>query len=241
MRIHLPPSRRTATVLTALVLTALSAQGQETSKLGDLPPPPKGFDKPEVILASGASIHTRTLISCTGTAPSPLLDQVGGKRDDRGRVLTHATCEIQDEPGIWAGGDCAAVPHPGGGTCPPLGIYAMKTGTRIGRNILRHVRGKPQEPLRFTGLGDACALGGRRAVAHLKGVPLKGAFAWLLWRCFMLIYLPSTERRVRILADWLLTPLVGRDIVSLETDLRQRILERVLQSQIRDDLNRAPE
>ena len=31
------------------------------------------------------------------------------------------------------------------------------------------------------------------------------------------------------------------DIVSLETDLRQRILERLLQSQIRDDLNRAPE
>ena len=85
----------------------------------------------------------------------------------------------------------------------------------IGRNIARKVQGQPPAKVRFAGLGDACALGGYRGVAQLKGVPLKGFIAWALWRVFMLFYLPSWDRRFRTFSDWLLTPFIGRDIVSI--------------------------
>jgi NADH dehydrogenase len=172
----------------------------------------------EVILDSGERIPTRTLISCTGTAASPLLDQLGAERDERGRVITESTCSIKGCTNVWTAGDCAAVPHPRGGYCPPLATYAMMAGRQIGRNIRRQLQGRPQRELRFTGLGDACALGGRRAVAELKGVPLRGFMAWILWRLFMLYYLPTWDRRIRLMSDWFLAPLTGRDIVGLDTD-----------------------
>ena len=68
----------------------------------------------EVILNDGTVIPTRTLISCTGTAQSPLLDRIDAERDDRGRLKTDANMHLLGHTNIWAAGDCAAVPHPKG-------------------------------------------------------------------------------------------------------------------------------
>ena len=170
----------------------------------------------EAILSDGTAIPTRTIISCTGTAQSPLLDQLGVERDERGRVKTDAHLRVLGHANLWAGGDCAAVPHPKGGYCPPLAIYAITAGRQIGRNLVRHFSGRPLEPYRFTGLGDACSLGQRRAVGHLKGIQVAGFPAWLSWRLFMFLYLPLWERRIRTLIDWMIWPLIGRDIVALQ-------------------------
>jgi NADH:ubiquinone reductase (H+-translocating) len=157
-------------------------------------------------------------VSCTGTAQSPVLRPLPFERDERGRILTDESCQVLGSNHVWAGGDCSAVPHPRGDFYPPLAIYAMEAGKMIGHNIGRTLQGKTQRKVRFSGLGDACALGGRRGVAQLKGVPLKGWIAWVLWRVFMLIYLPSWDRRFRTLSDWILTPFIGRDIVSVPDD-----------------------
>ncbi|CAK0781197.1 NADH dehydrogenase [Gammaproteobacteria bacterium] len=172
----------------------------------------------EVVLNDGTRLSTRTIISCVGNAQSPLLDSLPGERDERGRVKTNELARLPGHNNLWAGGDCAAIPHPLGGTCPPLAIYAMTAGRQIGRNILRTLENRPLERYTFTGLGDACSLGHRRAVGHLKGIQLTGLPAWLVWRCFMLIYLPTWERRIRALLDWLTWPWIGRDIVSIEPD-----------------------
>ena len=65
-------------------------------------------------------------------------------------------------------------------------------------------------------MGDAASLGNRKAVGHIKGIPLLGFSAWIVWRIFMLIYLPTWDRRLRALSDWLLWPIIGRDIVSIQ-------------------------
>jgi len=170
----------------------------------------------EAILGDGTRIPTRTIISCTGTAQSPLLDQLGFERDERGRVKTDEHLQVLGQANVWAGGDCAAVPHPKGGSCPPLAIYAITTGRQIGRNLVRSFGGRPLERYRFTGLGDACSLGQRRAVGHLKGIQVAGFPAWLTWRLFMFLYLPTWERRIRTLLDWMVWPLIGRDIVAVQ-------------------------
>ena len=177
-----------------------------------------GATATDVRLDDGTSIPTRTVISSTGTASSPLLDQLPVERDDRGRVIVDDTVAVPGTTGLWAGGDCAAVPHPKGGTCPQLALFAMMHGWRIGRNILRVRAGRPPKPFGFTELGDACALGRRNAVAHLRGVPITGFAGWVLWKVFLLAFVPVWDRRLRLLLDWTLTPFTGREITQLPLD-----------------------
>jgi hypothetical protein len=107
------------------------------------------------------------------------------------------------------------VPHPDGGLCPPLAHYAQKAGTNIGVNILRSMEAKPLKPYSFNGLGEACTLGHGSAVAHLKGIPTCGWIGWIGWRFVVLtMFVPCWKRRVRLMMDWLLTLLLGRDIVN---------------------------
>lgn len=169
----------------------------------------------EVILRSGERMPTRTIITCTGMKASPLLEQFPYEGGPRGRLVTDPFCRVPGAENIWAGGDCAAVPHPDGGTCPPLAHYAQKAGSNIGTNILRAASGKPLKRYSFNGLGEACTLGHRSAIAHIKGIPACGFFAWITWRFIVLtMFVPSWTRRVRLMFDWWLTLILGRDAVN---------------------------
>lgn len=169
----------------------------------------------EAVLTTGEKIPTRTIITCTGMKSSPLLDQFPFERDPRGRLVTDQFCRVSGASNLWAGGDCAAVPHPDGGTCPPLAHYAQKAGANIGTNILREASGKPLRAYSFNGLGEACTLGHRCAIAHMKGVHSYGFLAWIGWRFIVLtMFVPSWTRRVRLMFDWWLTLILGRDVVN---------------------------
>jgi len=172
----------------------------------------------EACLSSNKKISTRTIISCTGNRQSPLFDDWSLKQDDSGRLETDEYLNVFKEQQIWAAGDCASVPHPKGGRCPPLAIFAMTQGKHIGKNIIRTIEKKPLKPYRFTGLGDACCLSRRKAVGHLYGLQVTGLLAWITWRLFMLIYLPVNNRRVRTLFDWAVWPFIGREIVSIHAN-----------------------
>lgn len=169
----------------------------------------------EAVLSNGERIPTRTIISSAGTALSPLLDQLNVQRDDRGRVETDQFTRVPSLTNVWAAGDCAAVPYPKGGTCPTLAIFAMTQGKEAGRNILRTIRGQTLKRYRFTGLGDACGLGRRRAIAQLWGIGITGIPAWIMWRSIFLVFIPTWEKRIRIVFDWLLTPFTGRDVAEI--------------------------
>ena len=171
------------------------------------------------VLNSGERMPTRTIITCTGMRSSPLLDQFPYERDVRGRLITDQFCCVPNATNIWAGGDCAAVPHPDGGACPPLAHYAQKAGSNIGANILRATSNKPLRSYSFNGLGEACTLGHHCAIAHMKGFPACGFLAWLGWRLIVLtMFVPSWTRRVRLLFDWWLTLILGRDVLNPRVD-----------------------
>ena len=170
----------------------------------------------QAVLSTGERISTRTIISCTGTAQVPLLDTFDVPRDERGRIVCGSFGLVEGQKNVWAAGDCAAVPHPLGGMCPPLGIYALEIGRHIGKNLVRQRRGEQLKPFSYPGLGDACSLGRRRAVAHVRGFRFYGILAWLVWRAFLLRYIPTWDRRVRLVLDWMAWPFIGRDIVNMK-------------------------
>jgi NADH dehydrogenase len=174
-----------------------------------------GATSTEVYLSNGEHVPTRTIISTVGTKPNPLLDTLGVERDSRGRIVVDDFLHVKGWDNVWAVGDCAAVPHPDGGTCPPVALYAEQQGLHAGRNLVRTARGRTLKPYRKAVRKQGISIGGRTAVGEIRGVGLKGMLPWLIWRAVISRVVPSWDRRIRIAADWLIWPFVGRDIVQV--------------------------
>src|SRR5260221_5082356 len=183
----------------------------------------------EAVLSTGDRIPTRTIISSSGTALHPVLDQLPFERDERGRLKTDPTTRVLGSENVWSAGDCAAVPHPKGGTAPPVAVFAMRAGRHAAKSMLATIQGKKAKPFNFSGMGDACSLGRRRAVSQAWGFRMDGILAWIAWRAMFVMFVPTWDRRIRILLDWLLTPMLGRDIVNIQMDepygVRQEVYE----------------
>jgi len=169
----------------------------------------------EAVLNHNERIRTRTILSCAGSAFSPLLERLPNEKDERGRIKVDASGRVLGSDSLWAAGDCAAMPHPKGGVSPMIASYAMFGGKHVGENLLRLIRNKPLRPFRFSGIGEGCSIGHRRAVAHLKGIPMWGIPGWVAWRATFMVFIPSWDRRLRILVDWILTALSGREIANI--------------------------
>ena len=93
-----------------------------------------------------------------------------------------------------------------------MALFAREGGKRIGANIARELRSLQLLPNRFAGLGEACTLGHRCAVAQMKGIPAYGLLAWLGWRLIVwTMFAPGWRRILRLALDWLATALFGRD------------------------------
>jgi NADH:quinone reductase (non-electrogenic) len=170
------------------------------------------------MLAGGARIPTRTLVSTVPSAPHPILASLPVKLE-RGRVVVNDRLEVPDYPGVWALGDCALVPDvTTGQPCPPTAQHAIRQGTRLAGNIVAELRGQPKRGFAFKTLGKLAGLGHRSAVAEILGVKVSGVIAWFLWRAIYLMKMPGLDRQIRVASSWFLDILLPADIVQLKTD-----------------------
>jgi NADH:ubiquinone reductase (H+-translocating) len=130
-----------------------------------------------------SSLSARTLIWTAGVAPSPLIESLSLAKE-RGRIVVNASFAVPGHEGVWACGDCAAVPSASGKPCPPTAQHAVRQGMLAGRNIAAAVRGEFARirPCRYQMLGQFAAIGRERAVATVFGVRFSGFMAWLMWR-----------------------------------------------------------
>jgi NADH dehydrogenase len=175
-----------------------------------------------VVLSSDEEIETETLVWTAGTAPNPLLATLPVERDQRGGVLVESTLAVPSHAGVWAVGDCAVVPDSTGKPCPPTAQFAIREAHRLARNIHAVLRGRPLKPFRFKSLGTLCVVGHHSACAEIRGFRFSGLFAWFLWRGIYLAKLPGTERKVRVLVDWIVELFFPRDIVqTIDLDAKE--------------------
>ncbi len=176
-----------------------------------------GVEGDDVILSSGERITTRTLVWTAGTSVNPILDSVPCKKE-RGRVRVEPTLQVTDFPGVWALGDCAAIPDPDGGTYPPTAQHALREGTLLARNIVATLRGGPLTPFRFRTIGLLASIGQRKGVAIILGQKFSGFIAWWMWRTIYLSKLPRLEKKVRVALTWTLDIFFAKDIVQYATN-----------------------
>jgi NADH dehydrogenase len=173
-----------------------------------------------VILNTKEEILTETLVWTAGTAPNPLVQTLPVERDKRGAVVVDATLAVPQGPGVWAVGDCAAIMDAKTGQpCPPTAQFALREAQTLAHNIHAQICGRKLKPFHFDALGALCVVGHHTACAEIKGYRFSGLFAWMLWRGIYVAKLPSLERKVRVMVDWLVELFFPRDIVqTLEFD-----------------------
>jgi NADH dehydrogenase len=175
-----------------------------------------------VFLSDGTALATRTLISTVGNAPNPLLKTLPCPLE-RGRIATDATLAVPGFPGLWALGDCAAVPMADGTTYAPTAQNAIRQAATCADNIAAAIEGGRPRAFVFGGLGKLASLGARSAVAEILGLRVKGFPAWWLWRTIYLLKLPGLERQIRVALDWTLDLIFPRNIVQLKVFRSERV------------------
>ncbi len=176
-----------------------------------------GADGDAVTLSSGEVIASKTLIWTAGTSPNPLLRDLNCEKL-KGRLLVNPMLEVEKWPGVWALGDCAAVPDSkSGGYYPPTAQHALRQGRLLASNLGAAVRGGRKKPFVFSTLGQLAAIGKRTGVANILGVNFSGFLAWWLWRTIYLSKLPRFEKKLRVALDWTLDLVFSKDLVQFQT------------------------
>jgi NADH dehydrogenase len=176
-----------------------------------------GYDGSVVKLTDGTSIHATTLIWTAGVKPGVAIESLGCKKE-RGRLLVNEYLSVPGVSGLWAAGDCAAVPSGEAGEFwPPTAQHGLREAIAAAKNIEAAIVGRPLKPFVFTTLGQLATIGRRTGVAMVFGFKFSGLIAWGMWRSIYLAKLPRLAKKLRVMMDWTLDLLFGREIEHMIT------------------------
>jgi NADH:ubiquinone reductase (H+-translocating) len=169
-------------------------------------------------LSDGEVVPTRTCVWTAGVRPHPVVERLGLPLTDGGRIRVDATMRVDGHDDVWAVGDAAAVPDPakkGRAPTPPTCQHALRQGKRVAQNVAATLGNGRVRPFTYKTLGVFVDMGQGEAVASTVGIKWRGRPAWLLARSYHLAMMPGWRRKLRLLVDWNVQLLFGRDLSEL--------------------------
>ncbi len=133
----------------------------------------------ELRLGKGGSIGYDVLVWALGPAAPPLPAGSGLPTDDEGYLLVEPSLRVPGHPLVFGAGDCVRMrEHP---WVPRAGVYAVREGPVLARNLARALRAEPLERyepqrrwLSLLNTGDG------RALLSYRGLGLHNRPAWWL-------------------------------------------------------------
>jgi NADH:quinone reductase (non-electrogenic) len=184
-----------------------------------------------VALSTGERIPTRTVVWTAGVIAHPSLRSMGVELDERGRVPVDDHLRVPGLDGVYAAGDCAAVPDPAGGLCPPTAQHAIRQGRVAAHNMAAGLGIGGERRFRYRSRGAFVNLGRHKAVASGPGLTLSGFPAWWAARTYHLSQMPGASRKLHAVADWTVGLLFDRDTAEVGSighphPLRAEVYER---------------
>jgi len=175
------------------------------------------YDGSAVTLTDGTSIPASTLIWTAGVQPSAVVASLPCEKE-RGRVRVNEYLAVPGVSGLWAAGDCAAVPDVTTGTfCPPTAQHGLRQGVAAAKNIEAAIVGGALKPFRYKAIGLLASIGRHTGVAMVFGMKFSGLSAWWLWRTIYLAKLPGLAKKVRVVVGWTLDLFFGKEIEQMIT------------------------
>ena len=167
-----------------------------------------------VTLSSGEDVPTRTVCWTAGVKPHPVVAKLGLALTESGRIRADRFMQVHGRSDVWAIGDAAAVPDPArkGEASPPTAQHALRQGRTVARNVAHALgSGARPRPFRYRTLGVFVDMGRHQAVASTLGLKWRGFPAWFLARTYHLYAMPGFGRQLRLVTDWTVGLLFGRD------------------------------
>jgi NADH:ubiquinone reductase (H+-translocating) len=170
------------------------------------------YDGGEAVLSNGDRIPTHTLVWTAGVNANPLVQVFELPLEERGRIRVDEYLRVEGREGVWALGDCAAVPNQAtpGRFDPPTCQHALRQARRLAKNLQGDV-----EPYRYKMLGQVATLGRYKGIADVMGLRLRGFPGWFVTRTYHLFQLPLFSRKLRVVVDWTTSLFFRRDIAEL--------------------------
>jgi NADH:quinone reductase (non-electrogenic) len=158
--------------------------------------------------------RSETIIWATGQRPSDFVAALGLPLE-RGRVVVDDHLRASGRTDVFAAGDAAAVPDPGGGWSPPTAQHALREGRVAGANAAASVGVGAPIRYRYKNRGLAVTLGRWDGTAQVKRFTFRGPLAWWMGRSYHLLMLPGVARKARVVSDWTTSLLFPRDVAQL--------------------------
>ena len=181
-----------------------------------------------VVLSDGTEFDADTIVWTAGVKAAPVLQTASDLPiDARGRVTALPTLQVARDgapvEGAWAAGDCAAVPdltsEDPEATCAPTAQHAVRQAKLLADNLVAVLaagdeNSVPLKSYAHTNLGTVASLGIGKGVARIMGRDLRGFTAWTAHRGYHVYAMPTLNRKVRIMMDWLAAVVFRRDLAS---------------------------
>ncbi|MBI2287991.1 MAG: NAD(P)/FAD-dependent oxidoreductase [Chloroflexi bacterium] len=166
---------------------------------------------------SREKIPTNTVLWVAGVLANPQIAALEVKKDKVGRVLVNEYLEVPGVPGVYAVGDCAHFKDPGSGEpIPPRAHTAVRQAKVVAHNILAEIRGRDKKPYRYSQSAEIISLGASKAILRFHRLRIYGFTARFIWLAAYSTLITGSYNRLRILMDWLLSFLFGRDTTLLK-------------------------
>jgi len=198
----------------------------------------------KIILKDNSHIIADTLIWTAGVVPEKSVIDISCEHDKSGKVITDKYLQIKGHRDVYAIGDCAHVIEPNSGKpCPPTAQHAIREGQVTAENISLSIKAelkfqntlkvKEKEKKRdiiesskkefsYKTRGIMATIGKRNGVAMIFGHSIKGIFAWGIWRFFYLTHLPTLENKLRVMIDWGIDMVFGRNLTRLKSPIETK-------------------
>ncbi|CAN5537688.1 NAD(P)/FAD-dependent oxidoreductase [soil metagenome] len=162
-------------------------------------------------LSTGEAVPTNTVVWTAGVKPHPSLAGLSVPLTDRGQVVVDDHLRVEGLDGVWAVGDCAAVPEAGGGFAPPTAQHGIRQARLVAHNVAGALGGEPPRRYTYASKTAFVNLGRYKAVGRIGGRTLSGFLAWWMARSYHLSQIPGLFRKVRAVLDWTVSLPFRRD------------------------------
>jgi NADH dehydrogenase len=163
------------------------------------------------------SMPSSSLVWVAGVVANPRIAELDVEKDSIGRVLVDEYLEVSGFPGVYAVGDCAHFEDQRTGKpVPPRAHTAVRQAKIVARNILAEIRGRDKKPYRHSSNSEVVSLGASKAVFRFHSLRIHGFPALLIWLVGYSSLITGTYNRIRIIMDWLLSLVFGRDTTLLK-------------------------
>jgi NADH dehydrogenase len=181
----------------------------------------KSFENGHVILSDGTEFDSDTIVWTAGVKASPVLAGSDLPVDERGRVRATSTLQVDGVADAWTAGDNAAVPDLSrtatepDAVCAPNAQHAVRQANLLAKNIIAVLRDREPKTYYHKNVGSVASLGLYKGVADVYNVKAKGFIAWAMHRGYHVARVPTFNRKFRVVADWLLSGLLRREVISM--------------------------